>query len=161
MRKGPAPKPTKLRILSGNAAKRPLNRNEPQPKLAKRPRSPVDLDEHGQKFWHHYAPKLKRLCLLSEIDLHLLAMGAQWWSVYKRAMEDLRNAIIQTTEANGNCARPEVAIAKQAFNAVRSILAEFGVGPGSRTKVAALSFDKPDDFDSFKNKRPGARRFLA
>ncbi len=54
-----------------------------------------------------------------------------------RALAEMKE-ITQTTEANGKVAKPEVAIAKQAFNAVRSIMQEFGIGPGSRTKVTAL-----------------------
>jgi phage terminase small subunit len=111
MRRGPAPKSRQWRILSGNAAKRPMNRREPQPKLAKDIHPPVKLDEHAQKFWRIYSVKLKELRLLSELDLHLLAMAAQWWSVHVRALAEMKE-ITQTTEANGKVAKPEIANCK-------------------------------------------------
>lgn len=137
-----------------------MNRNEPQPKLAKNLHPPIQLDEHAQKFWRTYSVKLKELRLLSELDLHLLAMAAQWWSVHVRALAEMKE-ITQTTDANGKVAKPEVAIAKQAFNAVRSIMQEFGIGPGSRTKVAALPpGDSDDPFAKYFNEKSGAARFL-
>ena len=162
MKRAPAPKSTRWRVLTGNAAKRRMKHNEANPKLAKILRAPVELDDHGKKFWKDYAPKLKELRLLSELDLHLLAMGAQWWSIYARAMADLKESITQVSDANGKVARPEVQIAKTAYNAVRSIMQEFGIGPGSRTKVDPLPDDEDDDPASrFFNDKLRARRFLA
>ncbi len=160
MRRGPAPKSRQLRILSGNASKRPMNRREPQPKLAKDIHPPVKLDEHAQKFWRPYSVKLKELRLLSELDLHLLAMAAQWWSVHVRALAEMAE-LTQTSLPNGKVAKPEIAIAKQAFNAARSIMQEFGIGPGSRTKVTVLPEEEDDDPAArFFNDRPRVRSFL-
>src|SRR5262245_42670989 len=114
MRRGPAPKPTALKLLCGNAGRRPVNHHEPKPKRAKHLRTPTELDEHGKKFWKRYAPKLKTLGLLSEIDLDLLSMGAQWWSVHVRALNEVRDSIVQESDANGKVARPEIQIAKTA-----------------------------------------------
>jgi P27 family predicted phage terminase small subunit len=137
-----------------------MNRNEPQPKLAKNLHPPIKLDEHAQKFWRTYSVKLRELRLLSELDLHLLAMAAQWWSIHVRALAEMKE-ITQITDANGKVAKPEVAIAKQAFNAVRSIMQEFGIGPGSRTKVTALpQGDFDDPVAKYFNQKRGAAAFL-
>jgi P27 family predicted phage terminase small subunit len=106
-----------------------------------------------------YSVKLKELRLLSELDLHLLAMAAQWWSVHVRALKEMKE-ITQTTDANGKVAKPEVAIAKQAFNAVRSIMQEFGIGPGSRTKVTTLPVDEDDPAAKYFDRKPSVKRFL-
>ena len=116
MRRGPAPKPNRLKILAGNPGRRPLNDDEPQPKLVTRLAAPVKLDSHGLKFWRYYATLLKRVRVLSEADIHALAAAAQWWSVYQRAMEGLKDGLTQITEANGEVAKPSVGIAKQAFS---------------------------------------------
>lgn len=87
-------------------------------------------------------------------------MAAQWWSVHVRALAEMKE-ITQTTDANGKVAKPEVAIAKQAFNAVRSIMQEFGIGPGSRTKVSALSQEDPGDpLAKYFNQKRAAATFL-
>jgi P27 family predicted phage terminase small subunit len=129
--------------------------------VAKVLESPIELDEHGKSFWNEHAPKLKELGLLSEIDLHLLALGAQWWSVHVRALDGLKESITQVSEANGRVARPEVAVAKQAFNAVRAIMQEFGIGPGSRTKVSAARQDEVDPVDKYFSQKPSVRSLLA
>jgi P27 family predicted phage terminase small subunit len=138
-----------------------MNRREPQPKLAKDIHPPIKLDEHAQKFWRKYSVKLKELRLLSELDLYLLALGAVWWSVHVRATAAMENSLVQITEANGRVAIPEVGVAKVAFNNVRSILQEFGIGPGSRTKVTTLPEEEDDDPAArYFNNRPNVRRFL-
>jgi P27 family predicted phage terminase small subunit len=121
---------------------------------------PVGLDEHAQKFWRRYAGKLKTLGLLSEIDLDLLTMGAQWFSIHTRAVAELKDSLIQVSEANGRVARPEIAIAKQAAAIVRAVLAEFGIGPASRSKVSAIPTELDDPVEAYKRKH-SARRFLA
>lgn len=93
--------------------------------------------------------------LLSELDLHLLAVGAQWWSIHCRALAELKESVTQISAVNGKIAQPEIAIAKIAFNAVRGVLQEFGVGPGSRTKVKATPEEIDDPLDQYK-----ASRFL-
>jgi P27 family predicted phage terminase small subunit len=139
-----------------------MKHNEATPKLAKILRAPVELDEHGKKFWKEYAPKLKELRLLSELDLHLLGLAAQWWSIHVRAMNELKESITQISDANGKVARPEIQVAKIAFNAVRGIMQEFGIGPGSRTKVDPLPEEESDDRAArFFGQKPNAKRFLA
>src|SRR5688572_1217339 len=104
MKPGPAPKPTALRMLNGNASKRPINKNEPKPSATKNLRSPVKLDKHARKFWNRYAQPLAELGLLSGLDLDLLAMGATWHSIHVRAVKELGGSLTQVSEANGNVA---------------------------------------------------------
>lgn len=157
MRRGPAPKPNRLKILAGNPGRRPLNDDEPQPKLVTRLNAPVELDSHGLKFWRYYATLLKRIRVLSEADIHALAAAAQWWSVYQRAMEGLKNGLTQVTEANGEVAKPSVGIAKQAFSQCWAIMSAFGLNPGDRAKLRAI----PPDADDDPARKFFARRFLA
>ena len=157
MRRGPAPKPTRFKLLAGNPGRRPLNHEEPQPKLVARLVSPVELDEHGLKFWKYYAALLKRVRVLSEADVHALAAAAQWWSVYQRAMDGLKDGLTQITDANGEIAKPSVGIAKQAFSQCWAIMSSFGLNPGDRAKLRAIPPDpEEDEVERFK-----ARRFLA
>jgi P27 family predicted phage terminase small subunit len=115
------------------------------------------LDSYGLKFWQYHAERLKRVRVLSELDLYALAAAAQWWSVYQRAMEGLSDKLTQVTPANGEVAKSEVAIAKQAFSQCWAIMSAFGLNPGDRAKLRALPPDPEDDpAEEFF-----ARRFLA
>jgi phage terminase small subunit len=73
---------------------------------------------------------------------------------------ELKPSLIQVSEANGRVARPEIAIAKQAAAIVRAVLAEFGIGPASRSKVSAIPTELDDPVEAYKRKH-SARRFLA
>ncbi len=161
MRRGPAPKPTRLKVLAGNPGRRPLNEAEPEPQLIQNIDPPIELDELGAKFWRYYAALLQRCRVLSEADVHALAAAAQWWSVYQRAMQDLSGSLIQTSPANGDCAKPTVAIARQAFSQCWAIMQAFGLNPGDRSKLRALPPKDDDQAERFFGLRHKARRFLA
>jgi P27 family predicted phage terminase small subunit len=157
MRRGPAPKPTRLKLLAGNPGRRRLNDTEPQPKLAARLVPPVELDDFGLKFWRYHATLLKHCRVLSEADVHALAAAAQWWSVYQRAMNDLGGKLTQSSVANGEVAKPAVTIARQAFSLCWSVMQAFGLNPGDRSKLRAMPPDPEDD----PTEKYFAKRFLA
>src|SRR5688572_9415358 len=48
-KRGPAPRPTHLRVLDGNPSKRPLNGDEPMPDGA--PTCPTILDKEAKQEW--------------------------------------------------------------------------------------------------------------
>ena len=56
----PKPMPTALKILTGNRGKRPLNENEPKPKV-KKLKPPEYLDKVAKKEWSRIAPILPDL----------------------------------------------------------------------------------------------------
>lgn len=104
--------------------------------------------------------------LLGELDAILLEMAAERWSLYKRATEELKDGITVVTLANGKIAKPEVGIAKTAFDGCRAILQEFGIGPSSRTRATKLPEPAEDDqaekyFFGGVKRRHSASRFLA
>ena len=59
-------KPTALRVLQGNAGKRPLPKGEPQPELGCEP--PPWLPDDARSQWSRLAPTLLELGLLTEVD---------------------------------------------------------------------------------------------
>jgi len=160
MKRGRRPKPTRLRLLNGNAGKRPINNREPNPRVLKNPQPPTWLDGFGREFWRRHAPELSRLGLLSVLDRDLLASAAERWSTYRRAAEELKGGLTQISEANGRIAKPESAIAKQALAECRAIMSEFGCSPSSRTRVTALVIPA-DDKDPAAKYFQSARKFLA
>lgn len=55
--RGPAPKPTALRIIEGNLGHRPLNQREPKP-LVGEPDVPAHLSRDAKKEWRRLVPIL-------------------------------------------------------------------------------------------------------
>ncbi len=160
MKRGRKPKPTEFRLIEGNRGKRPLNHFEPKPVLLRDLRAPRWLDRFGKDFWNDHAPELVRLRLLSELDSALLATACERGRIYRRSSAALKRRLTQMTDANGRCALPEVAIAKSALDSVRAILAEFGIGPSSRTRALPIEGQDDDDPASEFFKPDPARKYF-
>ena len=88
--RGRRPKPTHLKLLTGNPGKRPLNAKEPRPALA-RPTCPTHLNPSGKAEWKRLASQLYNLGPLSNLDRASLAGYCQaygrWVEAEKKLME--------------------------------------------------------------------------
>lgn len=69
-KRGPAPKPTQLRVLHGERPYR-INSNEPQPAPGL-PAPPAELDEAGRRIWDFVVTELDAMGLAQRPDIHQL-----------------------------------------------------------------------------------------
>src|ERR1700680_4917197 len=99
---GPKPKPTTLKLLTGNPGKRPLNDAEPQP-LVGDPGCPSWLDAEAKREWKRIAPELVSLGLLTILDRATFAAYCQAWADLHALKTELRRfkRIIEETGDNG------------------------------------------------------------
>ena len=143
---GPAPKPTRLRLLQGNPSRRPVNEHEPQPK-AERPTRPGWLLTEAKREWTRIVPELERMGLLTLVDRAALANYCQWWARWVQAERILQELGLTFVTPKGYVQqRPEVAIAHKAAAMCRAFMSEFGLTPSARTR---LSVEKPQEADPF------------
>jgi P27 family predicted phage terminase small subunit len=84
--RGPAPKPTALRILEGNRSKSPLNAREPQFD-SQIPICPPHLDAQAKKEWARLAPALVQVKILTEVDYMALGNLCQAYSTMAQAQK--------------------------------------------------------------------------
>lgn len=144
MAKGRKATPTKLKVLRGNPGKRPLPKSEPQPPTVpadKVPKPPSWLDGKAKHAWRHVAPLLADIRVLTRADRHALELLVDAYSEWRDCRAAVRkHGPVQTvrTKAGGEMVRqrPEVAMAANAWRRVMAALAEFGLTPASRTRVA-------------------------
>lgn len=136
--RGPAPKPTALRVIEGNPSRRPLNKLEPRPRPA-RPPCPRWLLVDARKEWHRLVPELERLGLLTIVDGAALAAYCQEWGRYVDAQHQLARygALMKPTASGYIQENPYATVARKALQAVKAFAAEFGLTPASRTRIAA------------------------
>ena len=87
-RRGPPPKPTRLKVISGNPGKRPLNKREPQPRK-EAPRCPNWLTPDAKRVWKDLVPRLKRMGVLTEVDGGALAAYCQTFARWRETEEFL------------------------------------------------------------------------
>lgn len=149
-RRGRPPKPTVLKLLAGNPGKRAINHAEPKPEKAKKGsrRVPAWLSPDGKREWKRVVPELERLGLLTKIDDGALEGMC---AAYARALDADRHVksggLTIMTEKGFVLQNPAVAIARLSWTQYRQFASEFGLTPGSRTRIR-IDEKPPADPDS-------------
>lgn len=171
---GPAPKPTVLKALNGNAGKRPLNLNEPKPDLGE-PDMPTGMPAAAKKEWRRIVPILLKMGVLTLADGAALEAYCQSYATWRAALKEIRKngltyesggtPITETvngetkTRLVGTIRRlnPAVAERDKAVKVMRSFMTEFGMTPSSRSRIKAEPAKKEDAFAAKFLKTPQGR----
>jgi P27 family predicted phage terminase small subunit len=180
-KRGPNPKPTKLKELEGNPGKRPLNTREPAPENAL-PKCPSFIKGEARKEWNRLSGELFTLGLLTRIDRAALSAYCIAWGQLQEAEAELArmkksyremmvlkkknpnikinisNGMVSVT-SNGNVImEPMLSVRKQAMEQMHKFLTEFGMTPASRSRIVVDKSEHLDDalsefidYDSRKN----------
>ena len=153
---GRKPVPTALKVLRGNPGKRPLNDGEPLPERHLPP-PPRHLSAAARREWKRLGQELLILGLVTTIDTGALAMYCQAWGRWLEAEEALRKYGVMVKSPNGlPMQSPYLAVANKAMEQMRSLLAEFGMSPASRTRVRVEPVDEEEDvFERMRNRNRG------
>jgi P27 family predicted phage terminase small subunit len=139
---GPLPKPTHLKILSGNPGKRPLPENEPQPTKGE-PSPPDWLEGEAIEEWRRVVPELAALGLTALVDRAALVVYCQAWASYVSASRQLAEQGPTSTGRNGELVKhPAAQIARDSADLMNKYGQQFGFTPASR---ARLSLPEKDD----------------
>lgn len=139
---GRPPKPTRMKELAGNPGKRALNGGEPKPK-AKRPPCPKHLQGEARKEWNRMSKQLFELGLLTGVDRAALAGYCQAWADWVNAHEQLaESSMISVTEKGYPVLSPWWTVATTSAKMMKSFLTEFGMSPGSRSRLSVGTEDK-------------------
>ena len=84
--RGRRPKPTRLKMLTGNPGKRPLNDDEPRPE-ASIPECPPELGPVAREEWDRLVGELAALRLLTNLDRAALAAYCGAYALWAEATE--------------------------------------------------------------------------
>ena len=154
----PRPKPTALKLISGNPGKRKLNKKEPKPKRVI-PACPAYLSNEGKVAWGRLCVLLDRMGVLTEADSLALERLCDCYTeilecraLIERDGRTYSSVTTRTTSEEGEettveevksllKANPAVAMMADADRRFKSYLIEFGLTPAARSKVHAT----PDD----------------
>lgn len=151
-KRGPAPKPTNLKLLQGNPGKRPINKSEPQfPKYVEPPKPPSHLNKYGKKEWKRILPVLMNVGLMTEADYAALAAYCQSYGTWVEAEKLIKEKGFTYISDKGNCIqRPEVGIASTAMKNIVTFAREFGMTPSSRSNIKVdATVESKDPFVEF------------
>ena len=162
-RRGPPPKPTALKILAGNPGKRSLNFDQPRAPESSGQR-PGWLKGLARKKWDTMHALLCEMRIMTAADELALTMLCETWAEWQAAREVIarKRATYESATKSGDRiirARPEVAIAADAWRRVRAMLMEFGLTPSSRSRIQVGPDDHKDPMDEFLRRGKVARFF--
>ena len=135
-------KPTRIKQLEGNPGKRSLNTSEPRP-AKKRPPCPKHLQGEARREWNRMSKQLFELDLLTVVDRAALAAYCQAWADWVFAHEQLaEGSMITVTEKGYPVLSPWWSVATTAAKQMKSFLTEFGMSPGSRSRIQIPGNDR-------------------
>lgn len=133
--RGRPPKPTKLKILTGNPGRRPLNGAEPIPGAGV-PTCPTWLDAEAKAEWRRVCKDLAEMGLLAGADRKQLASLCQAWAEFRLATRTLQKEGREQKTDNGYIV-PHPAAARQmaAMKMIDTLSVKFGLDPSSRSRL--------------------------
>lgn len=139
---GRKPKATTLKLINGNPGRRPLNKEEPQFESGM-PDKPDWFDTYASEEWDRLTTNLNGQRVFTKNDLGILVSIC---IAYEQLRETL--AIIKAVgrsytveDMGGNThykARPECVRFETAQKEYRTLLAEIGFSPSSRSRIKTL-----------------------
>lgn len=141
-RRGPPPKPTKLKVLQGNPGHQKLNMNEPEPRQSSGMRCPKWMPPEGRREWRRVVPELERLGLLSIVDQASLEGYCQSYADWRKNVDWITengDVLPIRDKVTGKITYlqqvPQVGMAQKALNDVRKFAQEFGLTPAARARL--------------------------
>ena len=149
--RGRRPKPTRLKVLTGNPGKRPLNMHEPKPEPTI-PECPVELGPIARREWDRLAGELGKLNLLTALDRAALAAYCGAFALWAEATAAIQQFGTMVKSPTGfPIQSPYVSIANRQAEIMMRIASEFGFTPASRSRISTPTerqrtlFDFPND----------------
>lgn len=149
--RGRRSKPTRIKVLTGNPGKRPLNVNEPQVDPVP-PDCPPELNAAAQAEWHRLVAELGPFRILTALDRSALAAYCGAFAVWAEATKALHQHGLMVKSPTGYPIQsPYLSIANRQAEIMMRIASEFGFTPASRSRISVPSDAEPDLFDGIED----------
>lgn len=147
--RGRRPKPTRLKVLTGNPGRRPLNADEPRPEPTI-PDCPPELGPVARREWDRLAAELASLKILTALDRAALAAYCNAYGLWAEAIEAIQKYGTMVKSPTGYPIQsPYVSIANRQAEIMMRIASEFGFTPASRSRISTPSPESATLFDLF------------
>jgi P27 family predicted phage terminase small subunit len=147
--RGRKPKPTYLKLIAGNPGRRPLNENEPAPRLAL-PSVPPHLSDEAKVEWGRVANEMYDLGMLTHLDRAVLASYCQYYASWCKFTELSDRQPLMKGSKGQPVVSPYVKLANQAYQNMLKAAVELGITPSARSRVsAAPPQDRKDPASSY------------
>ena len=136
---GRKPLPTRLKLVKGTLRKHRTRVDEPTPG-SNNVAPPSYLSPVGRKHWDLTAPHLVSAGLLTDLDVHALALYCEAFAKWSMANKQIQKyGPVVMAKSGFPVQSPYVMIANKAFEQMRIMLVEFGMTPSSRSRVGTVT----------------------
>lgn len=138
MIRGRKPKPTALRRSEGNPGKRGYNHAEPAAP-GDLPDCPVHLSAAARAAWERLAAAMHEIGVLSTVDRAGFAAYCQCYGRWVEAEQKLQETpLLYKTQTGYVQQSPWLSVANKQLELMGRYMAEFGLTPASRARVAVV-----------------------
>ena len=146
--RGRRPKPTRIKMLTGNPGKRPLNQHEPRPNPVV-PDCPPELGPAAQREWVRLVGELSSLNMVTRLDRAALATYCGAYALWAEATEAIQKFGAMVKSPTGYPMQsPYISIANRQAEIMMRIASEFGFTPASRSRIFTPPQDQLPLFDA-------------
>jgi P27 family predicted phage terminase small subunit len=133
-RRGPPPKPAKLRLVEGARPDR-VNQSEPVASSA-RPECPEAASAEVREVWDYTVAELDQMGLASAADRDALLCYCEAVVAHRKASVLLAKSDVLIKGIHGNPVRnPALQVQRDAAQVIRAFAQEFGLTPSARARI--------------------------
>lgn len=134
--RGRPPKPTRMKVLTGNPGKRPLNKNEPRPDPVI-PDCPPELSPAAQREWARLVGELSSLNMITKLDRAALAAFCGAYALWAEATLAIqKHGTLVKSPTGYPLQSPYISIVNRQAEIMMRLASEFGFTPASRSKIS-------------------------
>jgi P27 family predicted phage terminase small subunit len=159
-RSGRKPKPTKLKVVQGNAGKRKLNDKEPEAEsLNDVPKAPDWMPEHAKGIWDRAAAWLVGAKILTKQDLHNLESFAMAYARWRQAQDHVteHGITVENPSSGALQKNPALTVINEANRQMVVFGSALGLDPASRARLATQGGDEENPFADLLGPKKGSK----
>jgi len=158
MSSGRPPKPSALKLVTGNPGKRALNGSEPEPELVLDIEPPARLAERSKAVWREVAPMLRQIKVLTIADLLALEMLCDAVADYRHAREKTGDDFVTWSSKGSQMVSQWLVAQQMSRKSAESLMSRFGMDPVSRSRI--MIDPQGDLFGAGESAATGTGRFF-
>jgi len=133
-KRGPAPKPTNLRLLHGDRKSR-INDSEPLPNEGL-PECPDSVADDVREVWDYTIEQLRAMQLATPADRDVLLAFCEAVVIHRKSSEVLAKSPVLIKGIKGGLVRnPAIQIQRDSAIVMRALAQEFGLTPSARSQI--------------------------
>lgn len=134
-RRGPAPKPTRLKVLEGNPGRRPLNLDQPEPDGT--PTPPADLSDAARVIWDRIVRDYGATGVLTGVDTDAVRIYCEAVVRYEHAAVLLERSgpLVKGVRGGDLVKNPLHQVVRDNADLIRAYARELGFTPAARSAL--------------------------